>query len=210
VLVIACGALVRELRAVAVAANLGHVDFRYLPAKLHNRPDKIVPGIIAALDTAGGGYSRVLIGYGDCGTGGALDAAIDQLRAERGLQIDRLPGNHCYEFFSGTQAFAELHEEELGTLFLTDYLTRNFDLLIWRGMGLADHPELLPLYFGNYRRLVLLSQSTDSETVSDLVRLGREAATRLGLTFQHRPTGLDPFSHAVTSTQVELSSAEAS
>ena len=188
---IGCGALVRELRAVLPQS----VGVTYLPAPLHNRPERIVPAIAEALD-AGPITDHVFIAYGDCGTGGSLDAAIADWSLE-GRSVERLPGAHCYEFFTGLDAFDDLHETELGTFFLTDYLARHFDLLIWRGLGLADHPELLPMYFGNYTRLVLLSQTTDPETLATLESLARSAAEQLGLRFEHRPTGLAPFQRAV-------------
>jgi len=196
--VIGCGALVRELRAVLPA---DHVEVTYLPAPLHNRPDKIVPAIQDALDdhdarVDGAGADHLFIAYGDCGTGGALDAAIATWRLE-GRTVERLPGNHCYEFFTGSDAFAELHESEPGTFFLTDYLARHFDLLVWQGLGLAEHPELLSLYFGNYTRLVFLSQSTDPDTRAALEALARSGAERLGLSFEHRPTGLSTFQNEV-------------
>jgi hypothetical protein len=139
---------------------------------------------------------QMMIGYADCGTGGALDRAIEGWRAE-GISVQRLPGNHCYEFFAGSDVFAEIHDEELGTFFLTDYLARHFELLIWQGMGLADHPELLPMYFGNYRRVVLLTQHDDPDTVAELIGHGQAAAARLGLDFEHRPTGLARFTQAL-------------
>lgn len=190
--VIGCGALVRELRAVLPSSG---VEVTYLPAPLHNRPTEIVPAIQAALD-AKASADHVFLAYGDCGTGGALDAAMDEWRHE-GRSVERLPGDHCYEFFTGSAAFAELHEAELGTFFLTDYLARHFDLLIWQGLGLAEHPELLPMYFGNYTRLVWLSQTNDADTLATLEPLARSAAERLGLRFEHRPTGLEPLRRAV-------------
>ena len=204
---IACGALVRELRSIITANEWTHLDVTYLPAPLHNRPDQIVPAIAQVIDEQGTGYERVVLGYADCGTGGLLDAEIERLRSTTTMQVERLPGNHCYEFFTGTAAFEALHEEELGTLFLTDYLARHFDLLIWQGMGLDDHPELLPMYFGNYRRVVLLSQVTDGDRINELLDFGRAAAGRLGLDFEHRPTGLAPFEAALVSTNVHLSGA---
>lgn len=188
--VIGCGALVRELRAVLPSSG---VEVTYLPAPLHNRPTEIVPAIQEALD-AKASADHVFLAYGDCGTGGALDAAMDEWRHD-GRTVERLPGDHCYEFFTGSAAFAEMHEAELGTFFLTDYLARHFDLLIWQGLGLADHPELLPMYFGNYTRLVWLSQANDA--IATLEPLARSAAERLGLTFELRPTGLAPFRQAV-------------
>jgi len=189
--VIGCGALVRELRAVLPSS----VDVTYLPAPLHNRPEAIVPAIAEALD-AGADSDHVFIAYGDCGTGGALDAAMAEWRLD-GRTVERLPGNHCYEFFTGTNAFATLHQDEPGTFFLTDYLARHFDLLVWQGLGLADHPELLSMYFGSYTRLVFLSQTNDPDTLSSLEALARAGAAQLGLRFEHRPTGLTTFQHAV-------------
>lgn len=192
--VIGCGALVRELRAVLPTNN---ISVTYLPAPLHNRPDRIVPAIEAVLDTAPGD-DRVFIAYGDCGTGGGLDRAMARWRSERQLRVSRLPGDHCYEFFTGPVDFARLHESELGTLFLTDYLARHFDLLIWQGLGLDEHPELLPEYFGNYTRVVYLRQTSDQAAAAELDAMARSAADRLGLRYETRITGLTPFQAAVT------------
>src|SRR3954447_6633608 len=114
-LVIACGALASELRAVLRAQALADaVEVTYLPANLHNRPERIVPELEPLLDAAAEQGRPVFIGYADCGTGGALDALL-----ARHPTVRRLPGSHCYEFFTGTQAFEAMHEEELGTFFLT-------------------------------------------------------------------------------------------
>jgi hypothetical protein len=188
-LVIACGALATELRAVLRTHGLdAAVEVTYLPANLHNRPEKIVPEIEPLLVEAEAAGRSVFIAYADCGTGGTLDALLD-----RHPGVNRLPGAHCYEFFSGAEQFAALHAEELGTLFLTDFLAKHFDALLWQGLGLDRHPQLRDLYFGNYRRVVLISQSTNS----DVVAQARAAAERLGLEFEHRHVGLQPFSDAV-------------
>jgi len=190
-LVIACGALASELRAVLRAQGLDDaVDVTYLPANLHNRPERIVPELEPLLDEAAVQGRAVFIGYADCGTGGALDALL-----ERHPEATRLPGSHCYEFFSGSDAFAAMHEEELGTFFLTDFLAKHFDALLWQGLGLDKHPQLLDMYFGNYKRVVLISQSQDAS----IIDRGRAAARRLGLEFEHRHVGLEPFSDAVNS-----------
>lgn len=178
-LVIACGALARELRDVVAAGSLDWVDIECLPASLHNTPQRIPDAVARRLDDAAGRYESVFVGYADCGTGGALDRVLE------GRGVERLPGAHCYEFFATGSVFSTLHEEEPGTFYLTDYLTRHFDRLVWRGLGLDRWPQLLPDYFGNYRRLVYLSQLGSP----DLVERGREAAARLGLEFEHRPVG---------------------
>ena len=165
-----------------------HIDVEYLPAPLHNRPERIVPAIEARLASVP--HERpVFLGYADCGTGGLLDSFIDASAHD----ITRLPGAHCYEFFAGADRFAELHEQELGTLFLTDYLAKHFDALIWQGLGLDRHPELRDLYFGNYRRVVVLTQ-TGAPAV---VEAGAVAAARLGLEHVVEHTGLEPFAVGV-------------
>ena len=176
VLVLACGALAREIQDLTAVNGWAHVDMECLPAILHNTPRDIPAAVDHRLERAREHYDRVLVGYADCGTGGLLDSVLERHGAER------LPGAHCYEFFAGHREFASLHDEEPGTFYLTDFLTRHFDHLVWRTLGLDRHPELLDTYFANYRRLVYLSQTTDLE----LIRRAEDCATRLGLTFEHR------------------------
>ena len=177
VLVVGCGALAREL--VDLTRGLPNVDITCLPATLHNRPGGIPAAVRERIRTRRPGYDRVFVAYADCGTGGLLDRVIE----DEG--VDRLPGAHCYEFYAGRPDFARLTDEEPATFFLTDFLARNFDRLVWRGLGLDRHPELLPDYFRNYRRLVYLSQRDDPE----LVAMATRAAARLALPFEHRITG---------------------
>ncbi len=181
VLIIACGAIAREVRAVA--DQLPAFDLRCIPASLHNRPDQIVPAIEAILDETADDYDKTVLALGDCGTGGGLD----RLCEVRGLE--RLPGAHCYAFFAGIPAFDAMMDEELGTFFLTDFLARQFETMVIRPLGLDRKPELRDLYFGHYKRLVFLSQTDDSA----LLEKAKAAADQLGLTFEHRPTGLTPF-----------------
>ena len=182
-IVLACGALASDLRAVLEASGFDrHVDVEYLPANLHNRPDRIVPALRQRLVAAAVAKRPVFVAYADCGTGGALDALLREFPG-----VSRLPGAHCYELFAGSDAFAAMQAEELGTFYLTDFLAKHFDALVWRGLGLDLHPELRDTYFAGYRRVVLLAQAPDP----DVVERARAAATRLGLEFAHRPTGRD-------------------
>ncbi len=176
VLVLACGALAREIRDVTAANGWGHVDMECLPAALHNTPKEIPDAVAHRLEQARDHYDRILVGYADCGTGGLLDRVVERYGCER------LPGAHCYEFFAGHQLFARLQDEELGTFYLTDFLVKHFDRMVWRTLGLDRHPELLDTYFSNYRRLVYLSQTRDPE----LIQRAGACAARLGLTFEHR------------------------
>jgi hypothetical protein len=180
-LVLACGALAADLRAVLGASGLARrVDVEFLPANLHNRPEAIAPTLRPMLQAAFEADRPVFVAYADCGTGGGLDGLLAEFPG-----VHRLPGAHCYEAFAGAEHFAALHEEELGTFYLTDFLAKHFDALVWRGLGLDRHPELRDAYFGAYRRVVLLSQATGP----DLIALARAAAARLGLAFEHRPVG---------------------
>jgi hypothetical protein len=180
-LVLACGALARDLRAVLTAGGLADaVEVEYLPANLHNRPERIVPELRPRLDAAVRGERPVLVAYADCGTGGGLDALLGEYPG-----ITRLPDAHCYELFAGPDAFAALHDAEPGTFYLTDFLARHFDALVWSALGLDRHPELRDAYFGHYRRVVYLSQAPDDAVLTT----ARAAADRLGLAFEHRPTG---------------------
>jgi hypothetical protein len=178
-LVIACGALAREFLAVVERNGWSNLEITCLPAIWHNRPEKIPDGVRRKIRAARGRYDRILVLYGDCGTGGLLD----QVLAEEG--VERIAGPHCYEFFAGTKAFEEMMEAEIGSFFLTDYMVRHFDRLIMQGLGLDRRPELRDLYFGNYRKLVYLSQIEDPR----LLAKARSAAEQLGLAFEHRHTG---------------------
>jgi hypothetical protein len=180
-LVIACGALARETLAVIEANRLDHIDVTCLPAIWHNRPEKIAPGVRRKIRAARARYDEILCLYGDCGTGGELDKVL----AEEG--VERIEGPHCYAFFAGLPAFDALQEEEIGSFYLTDFLVRHFDRFVIKGLGLDRHPQLLPVYFGNYRRVVYLAQTDDPA----LLKRAEAAAERLGLPLLVRRTGLD-------------------
>lgn len=180
VLVIACGALAHEIVALREKGGWKHLDVTCLPAELHNRPNLIPQAVREKIRHHRARYQSIFVAYADCGTGGQLD----QVLREEG--VERIPGAHCYEFFAGHEAFEALVEQELGTFYLTDFLLRHFDRLVIHGLGLDRHPELMPQYFGHYRRLVYLAQLPPSE---EQLASGRAAAQRLGLEFEHRVTG---------------------
>ena len=192
-LLIACGALARETLAVIRANGIeDRVAVTCLPAILHNRPERIADRLRRRIRTAHAmGWSRIRIAYADCGSGGA----IDRVAAEEGAE--RIGGPHCYAFFAGAVDFDRLMEEEPGSFFLTDYLVRHFQALIVEGMGLDRHPELLPMIFGNYRRLVYLAQTEDPA----LQAQARAAADRLGLNYEYRFTGYGEFAQFVAASQ---------
>lgn len=187
-LVIGCGALAHELVALTRRAGFPEVDLTCLPATLHNRPEQIPEAVRGRIRRArAAGRERLFVAYADCGTGGLLDRVLE----EEG--VARLDGAHCYEVYAGRAAFAGLADEEPGTFYLTDFLVRNFDRLVIRGLGLDRHPELLPIYFGNYTRVVYLAQTDDTA----LTASARSAARHLGLRFERRFTGLGELAPAL-------------
>jgi len=178
-LVIACGALAREILALS-RGPLGGFDVTCLPAQLHNRPERIPEAIRRKIRANRAHYDEILVLYGDCGTGGALDAMLAEEK------VTRVVGPHCYALYAGEEAIAAMMEEEPGTFFVTDFLARHFDRLVIRGLGLDRFPQLRNDYFRAYKRLVYLAQTEDP----DLTARAEAAAVRLGLAFERRYTGL--------------------
>ncbi|RMF37280.1 MAG: DUF1638 domain-containing protein [Alphaproteobacteria bacterium] len=177
---IACGALAREILALIRLNGWEHLELSCLPALLHNRPDRIPEAVRMRIHAARAeGVARIFVVYADCGTGGLLDTVC----AEEG--VERVPGPHCYAFFDGLETFDARAGDEIGAFYLTDFLARQFDALVWRGLGLDRHPELREAYFGHYDRVVHLAQTEDPA----LTAAARAAAERLGLAFERRFTG---------------------
>ena len=189
VLVIACGALAREIVALKQLNGWSALDIQCLPPELHNRPERIPAAVRAAIVAGRTEYERIFVAYADCGTGGRLD---EVLRAEH---VERLPGAHCYEFFATSAVFAALGEAEPGTFYLTDFLVRHFDRLVIAGLGIDRHPELADEYFRHYRKLTYLVQVVDPE----LARAARVAAERLGLEYEEHFTGYGDLADSLAS-----------
>jgi len=198
-LLIACGALAREIVQLIRVNAWRHLTVSCLPASWHNTPDRIPDGVRRRIREARGRYDRILVLYGDCGTGGLLDKVL----AEE--NVERIDGPHCYSFFAGAETFDALAEAEPGSFYLTDYLVRHFDRLILQGLGLDRHPELLEIYFGNYRKLVYLAQTEEAVLLAG----AKAAAERLGLAFEYHFTGYGDLGRFIDS-RVDLPPAEAS
>ena len=179
VLLLACGALAREIIDL-IEHNKWHAfDVQCLPAKWHNTPQFIVPALREKIRNNRAEYKKIFVLYGDCGTGGLLDAML----AEEG--VERIQGPHCYAFYSGNEKFASAGDDDMRSFFLTDYLARHFDKLMWQGLGLDRHPELRDDYFQHYEKVVYLAQVRDE----DLERKAQAAAAKLGLNYEYRFTG---------------------
>lgn len=190
-LIVACGALAKEILVVMekLDANSAAIELQCLPAGYHNTPAKIVPGLKSILDERAQDYDRVLIGYGDCGTGGGLDRLLENYP-----NAARMPGAHCYAFYMGLPHFDAAMEEELGSFFLTDYLVRHFQTLIIKGFGIDRFPHLKDIYFEHYTRLIYISQTEDKV----LQTKAKEAADQLGLKYEYRSVGYGELATSIT------------
>jgi hypothetical protein len=178
-LIIACGALAHEIVALRKLNGWPHLVVQCLPADLHNHPEKIPEAVRAKIHAARGRFSAIFVAYADCGTGGQLDAVLAQEK------VERIAGAHCYEFFAGSAQFEALAEAEIGSFYLTDFLLKHFDRLILQALGIQQHPELLNVYFGNYKKLIYLAQVATPEKIA----AAQLAAKHLGLEFDYLLTG---------------------
>ncbi|CAN5513372.1 DUF1638 domain-containing protein [soil metagenome] len=186
--VIGCGALAREL--LALTRDLPAVKVVAVDARLHMQPSRIAAAVKARIDQMRGKYGddlRIFVAYADCGTNGTLDDVLER------EGVERIGGAHCFEFYAGAGAYAAMQDEEPGSFYLTDFLARQFDSLVMVGLGLDRHPELLPDYFGNYRRVIYLAQTDDP----DLTARAQAAAARLGLAFERRFVGFGDLTPAI-------------
>ena len=179
ILLIACGALAREILDLKAANGWDHMDLTCLPAKYHLYPEKITENVRVTVTKHRDAYEKIFVVYADCGTGGMLDAACKE------LGVDMVAGPHCYSFFEGNDRFSEISESEFTAFYLTDFLVRQFEAFIIKPMGLDRHPELRDMYFGNYEKLVYQAQTDDPA----LTEKAKAAADQLGLRFERRYTG---------------------
>ncbi|MCP4472094.1 MAG: DUF1638 domain-containing protein [Gammaproteobacteria bacterium] len=180
ILVITCAAIAREVNEVKKLGQWSQMDLQAITADLHARPEKIAGAVASKIDQARDSYAHIFVAYGDCGTSGELDKVLE----ERGVR--RLPGAHCYDFLAGCDQYQQMQEQEPGTFYLTDFLTRHFQRLVIEILGIDRHPELLEIYFGNYTRLVYLAQTESPE----LTAQARAAAEQLELRFERVFTGM--------------------
>lgn len=179
VLIIACGALAREIIYLKEANGWSHLDLTCLPANLHLYPDKISGAVREAVARYRSDYGSIFVAYADCGTGGLLEAACKE------LGVEMIAGPHCYSFFEGNDRFAAQSEDEITTFYLTDFLVRQFDAFVIKPMGLDRHPDLRDVYFAHYEKLVYQAQTDDPA----LTEKAKMCAERLDLQFERRLTG---------------------
>ena len=196
VLVIACGMIAREVLAVKDALKLDHIDLTCLPADFHYYPDRIPAAMDEAIvEARAAGYRHVFAGYADCGTGGQLDRVLER------HGVERVAGPHCFAFYQGLDAFADVEDTDMTTFYMTDFLCRQFDAFFMRPLGLDRHPELAKDFFGNYEKVVYLAQTDDSA----LDAVAENAARWLGLAYEKRRTGYGELAPALRKAANEAS-----
>jgi hypothetical protein len=178
VALIICGALGREVTEI-VRKNGWDAEVIGVPAIDHVFPERIAPHVEKRILELKNKYERLIVVFGDCGSGGALDRMLNKYP-----DIERIQGPHCYEFYGG-DAFHRWMQDEPGTFFLTDFMVRTFNGLIMKSMGLDRFPELRKEYFRNYKRLLFLAQSEDEE----LVEKAHQIAAYLELPLEINQTG---------------------
>jgi hypothetical protein len=180
VLVIGCGMIAREVLAVKQKLGLDHIELTCLPAEFHYYPDRIAPAMDAAIEKAKTeGYEHIFVGYADCGTGGHLDRVCEK------HGVERLGGPHCFALYQGLATFEKVGEDDMTSFYMTDFLCRQFEAFFIKPLGLDRHPELAKDFFGNYEKLIYLSQTDDPA----LEKVARDAADMLGLAYERRRTG---------------------
>ena len=176
--VVACGAIATHISQIAERREWP-ITIYPLPPLLHNHPEKIAIEVDRLLSELAGQYDSLAVAYADCGTYGAIDEVVAKHK------VSRLAGNHCYDIFAGQKEIERLMQEEPGTYFLTDFLVRSFHRSVISELGLDRFPDLLPDYFGNYRRIVWLATSPSDELKS----AATAAATALDLELEIRLVG---------------------
>ncbi|MEM1004347.1 MAG: DUF1638 domain-containing protein [Pseudomonadota bacterium] len=188
ILLLACGALAREILDLKTRNGWDHMSLTCLPAILHVHPERITQAVEEAVEKHRQDYDRIYVVYADCGTGGLLQQACER------LGIEMVKGPHCYSFFEGNQTFAAHGDDETTAFYLTDFLARQFDAFVWKPLGLDRYPELRDMYFGNYTKLVYQAQTDDP----DLTERARACADRMGLSFERRLTGYGDLESTLT------------
>ena len=191
-LVIGCGALANEILDVVHLNRWANMEVTCLPAEWHMTPHRIPDGVRRKIRENRPFFDDIYCLFGDCGTGGELDAVLME------EDVERISGHHCFAFYAGAIDFGTLQKNEPATFYLTDFFIRHFERFTLRHLGLDTSLELLSDYFGNFRRVVYLAQSRDR----DLGKQAKLAAARLGLPLEVVFTGLENISGALASWRI--------
>ncbi len=177
-LLIACGALAKEVVHIIEVNKLQNLDVQCLPAKLHHRPHLIPAALEALLQKHHAHYKNIYVVYGDCGTFGGIDKILQK------YHVERISGAHCYAFFGSDESFTE-NEDDMRSFFLTDFLCKHFEKFIWQELDLDREENMAELVSRNYKKVVYLAQTENAELKTKAL----EISARLGLEFEYRYRG---------------------
>lgn len=179
VALIACGAVAQDTAAL-VAVHGWDADVHGISSELHMTPLDIAPAVEAKLQTLLPRYERVIVVYGDCGTGGRLDEVLARYPAVRPA------GVHCFQWYAGD--LYRRFQDDIGIYFLTDWLVQNWERAVIKGLGLDRFPWLRETYFGNLTRILFVRQHPDPEREQK----AREIAAYMGKPLEIHDTGIGP------------------
>jgi len=179
VLVIACGAIAREIHQIKLLNGWQHMELQAIDASLHFKPVKIAPAVRDKLERAKGKYEKIYVAFADCGTYGELDRVLSD------YSVERLPGLHCYATFAGQVQFEQYQDSDPGTFYLTDFLVRHFERFVVKALKFDVHPELKQQFFGNYTKALYLAQTSSPA----LQKKAQDIAEYLELEYLETHTG---------------------
>lgn len=179
VALLACGAVARDAAAL-VERHGWDADVHGISSDLHMVPLEIAPAVEAKLVDLLPRYERVIVVYGDCGTGGRLDAVLEKYPAVRPA------GAHCFQWYAG-ELFRRF-SEDIGIYFLTDWLVDNWERAVVHGLGLDRFPWLKDTYFGNLTRILFVRQHPDETREAK----AREIAAWMDKPLEIHDTGIEP------------------
>lgn len=182
---LACGAVALDT-ATLVERHGWNADVHGISSDLHMTPLDIAPAVEAKLKDLIPRYERVIVVYGDCGTGGRLDRVLERYPSVRPA------GVHCFEWYSG-----ELYKrfaQESGMYFLTDWLVANWERAVIGGLGLDRFPWLKQTYFGSLELILFVRQHPDAERETK----AREIAAWIGVPIEIHDLGIEPLDALLT------------
>jgi hypothetical protein len=183
---LACGAVALDVAAL-VDRHGWDADVHGISSDLHMTPLDIAPAVERKLRQLVPRYGRIIVVYGDCGTGGRLDAVLERYPAVRPA------GVHCFEWYSGE--VYERFSQDIGIYFLTDWLVDNWDRAVVRGLGLDRFPWLKETYFGSLTRILFVRQHADAERE----RKAREIAAWMERPIEIHDLGIEPLERLLAS-----------
>src|SRR6185437_2429563 len=182
---IACGAVAKDT-ATLVDRHGWEDDVHGITSDLHMTPLEIGPAVEEKIQKLLPDYDRVIVVYGDCGTGGRLDTVLERYPAVRPA------GVHCFQWYAGD--LFKRFDEDYGIYFLTDWLVTNWDRAVIKGLGLDRFPWMKETYFGNLTRVLFVRQHPDPAREAK----AREIAAYMEKPLEIHDLGIEPLDALLT------------